>query len=133
MTGMALSCYGCNGCFAMDTSMAADCPVTTGFVSRMLGAELFGVELLRFFPRVQRGGFCAGRMLRSGHFNGCWGPSPAQFPYPPGGPGPVVSYADPWAVYGRVNAPPAVIVPVEASLTDTKLMETPVALKPKEG
>jgi uncharacterized protein (TIGR03000 family) len=47
--------------------------------------------------------------------------------------GPAVSYSDPWAVYGRVNAPPAVIVPVEASTTDTKPMETPVAPKPKEG
>jgi uncharacterized protein (TIGR03000 family) len=47
--------------------------------------------------------------------------------------GPVMSYSDPWAVYGRVNAPPAVIVPVEARPSDAKPMETPVAPKPKEG
>jgi uncharacterized protein (TIGR03000 family) len=46
---------------------------------------------------------------------------------------PVVNYSDPWAVYGRVNAPPAVIVPVEASSADSKPMETPIAPKPKEG
>jgi uncharacterized protein (TIGR03000 family) len=48
--------------------------------------------------------------------------------------GPVMSYSDPWAVYGRVNAPPAVVVPAEATKpSDAKPMETPVAPKPKEG
>jgi len=45
----------------------------------------------------------------------------------------MMSYSDPWAVYGRVNAPPAVIVPVEAHPSDAKPMETPVAPKPKKG
>jgi uncharacterized protein (TIGR03000 family) len=66
---------------------------------------------------------------------GCWGPSAPQLPYsavPVSGPV-VVNYADPWAVYGRVNPPPAVIVPVDAPPADAKPMETPVAPKPKEG
>lgn len=42
-------------------------------------------------------------------------------------------YTDPWAVYGRVNVPPVVVVPASASTTDSKPMETPVAPKPKEG
>jgi len=42
-------------------------------------------------------------------------------------------YADPLAVYGRVNAPPAVVVPVDSRSSDAKPMDTPVAPKPKEG
>jgi len=42
-------------------------------------------------------------------------------------------YTDPWAVYGRVNAPAVVVVPSDATPANTKPMETPVAPQPKEG
>ena len=46
----------------------------------------------------------------------------------------MMSYSDPWAVYGRVNAPPTVVVPAQGTTpADAKPMETPVAPKPKEG
>ena len=137
MTGQALSCfgscYGCNGCFGHGHKHGgglfghhrASCQGCGGCSGWSCFGSCHGCSGAACF-----GGGCYG----SGHFNGCWGPSPAQFPYPPMAvAAPVGNYSDPWAVYGRVNAPPAVIVPVEASSTETKPMETPVAPKPKEG
>jgi uncharacterized protein (TIGR03000 family) len=129
------SCYGCNGCYGHGHKQGgglfghhrASCHGCSGLSCS--GWSCFG-SCNGCAGSACYGGGCVG----GGHFHGCWGPSPAQFPYPPmAAAGPVMSYSDPWAVYGRVNAPPAVIVPADARSSDVKPMETPVAPKPKEG
>jgi uncharacterized protein (TIGR03000 family) len=77
-------------------------------------------------------GGCYGSSYSSSYGAG-WGPAVGMATY---GAIPMTlnpRYTDPWMVYGRVNAPPVVVVPTEAKPTDAKPMETPVAPKPKEG
>jgi uncharacterized protein (TIGR03000 family) len=97
------ACHGCNGGGCSGWSCFGSC-------NGCFGGGCFG-------------GGCLG--------GGCWGPSPAQFPMGAAMSvgGPMMSYSDPWAVYGRVNRPPVVIVPIDA----VKPMDIPIAPRPKEG
>jgi len=75
-------------------------------------------------------GGCYGSSYSSAYGVG-WGPAMGAAPYAAIPMTLNPRYTDPWMVYGRVNAPPVVVVPAES--TPAKPMETPIAPKPKEG
>ena len=130
------SCYGsCMGCYGschghhrghgLFGHHHASCHGCTGYSCS--GWSCFG-------SCTGYGGCYGSCMGCTGYYGAAYAPGVAMPPYV--APGMMVNprYTDPWAVYGRVNAPPAVVVPAsDAKPVDAKPMDTPVAPKPKEG